>query len=111
MVSVIEDLNYRSLSRHIPGENPSLQAIKPAIIISHFHENINGFISKRDVIIHGYNMVHVVHDFPRFQGNYAHVHTVDNRPLFRGGVWPGNEAILIHVVAVLHSMAWVKWCN
>ena len=42
-----------------------------------------------NVIIHGYNTV--VHDFPRFLGNYAHAQMVDTRPLFRRGMCPVNE--------------------
>ena len=34
----------------------------------------------------------IVHALPRFLVNYAHVQTVDTRPLFRGGVWPGDKA-------------------
>ena len=34
----------------------------------------------------------IVPDLPRILVNYAHAQTVDTRPLFRGGVWPGGEA-------------------
>ena len=96
MANGIEISNYRSLSRHAAGKKPSLQAMKPAIFILHFHENVNGFVTERDVIIilYGYNTI--VHDLPRFLVNYVHAQTVDTRPLFRGkgggGVWPGDEA-------------------
>ena len=80
----IEISNYRSLSRHAAGEKPSLQAMKLAIFVK------NGFITERDVIIYGYNII--VHNLSRFLVNYVHAQTVDTRPLFRGGVWPGDEA-------------------
>ena len=56
MANGIETSNYRSLSRHARGEKPSLQAIKPAIFILHFHDTkiFNRFITKRDIIIYGY---------------------------------------------------------
>ena len=64
---------------HAPGEKPSLQTITP---LFHFtvsrHENGNGFITEHDIITHRYNTV--VHDFPRFLGNYMHAQTVDTRP-------------------------------
>ena len=84
MANGIETSNYRSLSRHARGEKPSLQAIKPAIFILHFHDTktFNRFIAKRDIIIYGYNMI--VHDLPRFLVNYVPAQTVDTRPLFRG---------------------------
>ena len=56
------------------------------------NKNAEAFVTEGDVIIYGYNMV--VHDFPSFFGNYMHVQTVNTRPLFFVGVWPGNEASL-----------------
>ena len=56
------------------------------------NKNAEAFVTEGDVIIYGYNTV--VHDFPSFLGNYMHVQTVDTRPLFFVGVWPGNEASL-----------------
>ena len=55
-------------------------------------QNVNGFVTEREVIIYRYNTI--VHDLPRFLVNYTHAQTVDNRPLFRGGVWPKDEANL-----------------
>ena len=42
----------------------------------------------------------IVPDLPRFLVNYAHAQTVDTRPLFRGGVWPGDEASTVAKVCL-----------
>ena len=34
----IEVSNYQSLSSHVPSKKPSLLAIKPAVLILHFHD-------------------------------------------------------------------------
>ena len=34
----IEVSDYQPFPRHVPGEKPSLQAIKPAIFTLHFHD-------------------------------------------------------------------------
>ena len=45
-----------------------------------------GHVSKT---VHGY----VYWPYSVYSSNYlAHARTVDTRPLFRGGVWPGDEA-------------------
>ena len=54
----------------------------------------------------------VVHDFPRFLGNYMHAQTVDTRPLFRwgGGGGLGTRLTYVHVGKFVLAVIELCWC-
>ena len=57
---------------------------RPHLRLKIEQHTIPGHVTKT---IHGY-----IHILTMFHNYLAHAQTVDTRPLFRGGMWPGNKA-------------------
>ena len=57
-------------------------------------KNVNGFVTKRDVIIHGYNTI--VHDLPRFLVNSVHAQWI-----------PGHSFVGMRLVSSYRSPNYV----
>ena len=70
------------------AKKTSVSGSKLAVFTFHFRETNN----TRLVYVTMYGKYSIFYDYHKNMVICAHAQTVDTRPLFRGGVWPGYEA-------------------